>query len=131
MMNGIMADTLSHFQPFARIIPTAGSIAERGASLLIIVSGSMGMLCACVSWIAASAAIVAIIRINFVGLQVMSVPINGRMISWSRIFPWFSTASAELLLGRMHSKIDDLCAQRDRLKKEQPAERRVLGGRSW
>jgi hypothetical protein len=42
-----------------------------------------------------------------------------------------STASAELLLGRMHSKIDDLCAQRDRLKKEQPVERRVLGGRSW
>jgi hypothetical protein len=42
-----------------------------------------------------------------------------------------STASAELLLGRMHSKIDDLCAQRDRLKKQQPAERRVLGGRSW
>jgi hypothetical protein len=42
-----------------------------------------------------------------------------------------STASAELLLGRMHSKIDDLCAQRDRLKKEQPAEPRVLGGRSW
>jgi hypothetical protein len=41
------------------------------------------------------------------------------------------TASAELLLGRMHSKIDDLCAQRDRLRKEQPAERRVLGGRSW
>jgi hypothetical protein len=42
-----------------------------------------------------------------------------------------STASAELLLGRMHSKIDDLCAQRDRLRKEQPVERRVLGGRSW
>ena len=42
-----------------------------------------------------------------------------------------STASAELLLGRMHSKIDTLCAERDRLKKEQPAERRVLGGRSW
>ena len=42
-----------------------------------------------------------------------------------------STASAELLLGRMHSKIDDLCAQRDRLKKERPVERRVLGGRSW
>jgi len=41
------------------------------------------------------------------------------------------TASAELLLSRMQSKIDDLCAQRDRLKKEQPAERRVLGGRSW
>jgi hypothetical protein len=42
-----------------------------------------------------------------------------------------STASAELLLGRMDAKIDDLCAQRDRLKKERPAERRVLGGRSW
>jgi hypothetical protein len=42
-----------------------------------------------------------------------------------------STASAELLLGRMHSKIDDLCAQRDRLKQAQPAERRVLGGRNW
>jgi hypothetical protein len=42
-----------------------------------------------------------------------------------------STASAELLLGRMHAKIDDLCAQRDRLKKEQPPERRVLGGRNW
>ncbi len=41
------------------------------------------------------------------------------------------TASAELLLSRMHSKIDDLCAQRDRIKKEQPAEQRVLGGRSW
>lgn len=42
-----------------------------------------------------------------------------------------STASAELLLRRMHGKIDDLCAQRDRLKKEQLAERKVLGGRSW
>ena len=44
-----------------------------------------------------------------------------------------STAAAELLLGRMHAKIDDLCAERDRLKKEQggPTKRRVLGGRSW
>ncbi|KJC60067.1 hypothetical protein UP10_15465 [Bradyrhizobium sp. LTSPM299] len=43
-----------------------------------------------------------------------------------------STASAELLLGRMHTKIDDLCAQRDRLKKELPAPKgNVLGGRSW
>jgi hypothetical protein len=42
-----------------------------------------------------------------------------------------STASAELLLGRMHAKIDGLCEQRDRLKKERPAERRVLGGRTW
>jgi hypothetical protein len=29
-----------------------------------------------------------------------------------------STASAELLLGRMHTKIDGLCAERDRLKKQ-------------
>ncbi len=43
-----------------------------------------------------------------------------------------STASAELLLGRMHSKIDDLCAQRDRLKKERPARKTgAAGGRSW
>ena len=28
-----------------------------------------------------------------------------------------STASAELLLGRMHAKIDDLCAERERLKR--------------
>jgi hypothetical protein len=44
-----------------------------------------------------------------------------------------STASAELLLGRMHAKIDDLCAERERLKREQsgPAKGRVLGGRSW
>ena len=44
-----------------------------------------------------------------------------------------STASAELLLGRMHAKIDDLCAQRERLKVEQggSTKGRVLGGRSW
>ena len=44
-----------------------------------------------------------------------------------------STAAAELLLGRMHAKIDDLCAERERLKKEQdgPTKGRVLGGRSW
>ena len=44
-----------------------------------------------------------------------------------------STASAELLLGRMHAKIDDLCVERERLKKEQggPTKGRVLGGRSW
>ena len=43
-----------------------------------------------------------------------------------------STASAELLLARMHSKIDDLCAQRDRLKKEQTARKTgAAGGRSW
>ena len=44
-----------------------------------------------------------------------------------------STASAELLLGRMHAKIDDLCAQRDRLKKNLPGNTkgRALGCRSW
>lgn len=41
------------------------------------------------------------------------------------------TASAELLLGRMLAKIEDLCDQRNRLKKEQGAMKgRVLGGRS-
>ena len=35
--------------------------------------------------------------------------------------------------GRMLAKIDDLCAERDRLKKEEgsPTKGRVLGGRSW
>jgi hypothetical protein len=42
-----------------------------------------------------------------------------------------STASAELLLGRMNAKIDGLCEQRERLKAESPRERRVLGGRKW
>jgi len=44
-----------------------------------------------------------------------------------------STASAELLLGRMQAKIEGLCDERDRRKKEQggPRQGRVLGGRSW
>jgi hypothetical protein len=43
------------------------------------------------------------------------------------------TASAEALLDRMLDKIDALCAERDRLKKEQPpvSKSRALGGRSW
>ena len=42
------------------------------------------------------------------------------------------TASAELLLGRMLAKIEDLC-ERHRLRREQggPTKGRVLGGRSW
>ena len=40
-----------------------------------------------------------------------------------------STTSAEELLGRMLNKIDDLCAERERLKKEQPA--KVPGARHW
>ena len=43
-----------------------------------------------------------------------------------------STTSAEALLDRMLNKIDDLCAERDRLKKEQgpPMKGTVAGGRS-
>jgi hypothetical protein len=41
------------------------------------------------------------------------------------------TASAEALLERMFANIDAMCLERDKLKKEQPAQRRVLGGRSW
>jgi hypothetical protein len=42
-----------------------------------------------------------------------------------------STSSAELLLARMHTKIDALCAERERLKAEQPFKSRALGGRKW
>jgi hypothetical protein len=38
---------------------------------------------------------------------------------------------AEALLARMLSNIDNMCAERDRLKREQPAKGRVLDGRSW
>jgi len=42
------------------------------------------------------------------------------------------TTSAEALVDRMLNKIDEMCAERDRLKKDQPPVRgRVLGGRSW
>ncbi|WP_456624167.1 MULTISPECIES: hypothetical protein [unclassified Bradyrhizobium] len=43
------------------------------------------------------------------------------------------TASAEALLSRMQARIDDLCAQRDALKKAQPHHNqgKVLGGRTW
>jgi hypothetical protein len=42
-------------------------------------------------------------------------------------------ASAEALLERMLNKIDEPCAARERLKKEQPGpmKGRVLGGRQW
>ena len=44
-----------------------------------------------------------------------------------------STAAAELLLGRMLAKIEGLCDERDRLKKEEggPTKGRVLSGRNW
>jgi hypothetical protein len=39
---------------------------------------------------------------------------------------------AEALLARMLANIDNLCAERDKLKKEQaPTKGRVLGGRNW
>lgn len=43
------------------------------------------------------------------------------------------TASAEALLSRMQARIDDLCAQRDALKKAQPHHNqgKALGGRTW
>ena len=43
------------------------------------------------------------------------------------------TASAEALLDRMLNNIDGLCAERDRLKREQPnpMKGKVLGGRRW
>jgi phage shock protein A len=44
-----------------------------------------------------------------------------------------SSTSAEALLERMLSKIDELCAERDRLKKEQPGHNKgkVVGGQHW
>jgi hypothetical protein len=44
-----------------------------------------------------------------------------------------STAAAEALLERMLDKIDELCAGRDQLKRDQPGPTRgkVLGGRRW
>jgi hypothetical protein len=43
-----------------------------------------------------------------------------------------SMVSAEALLERMLGRIDELCAERDRLKKEQgPVKSKALGGRSW
>jgi len=43
------------------------------------------------------------------------------------------TASADALLERMLNKIDELCAERDMLKKGQagPTKGKVLGGRRW
>jgi hypothetical protein len=43
------------------------------------------------------------------------------------------TASTEALLDRMLGKTDALCAERDRLKKEQPgpSKGKNVGGRKW
>ena len=47
--------------------------------------------------------------------------------------PGVSSASADALLERMLNKIDELCAERDQLKKEQPGHNKgkVFGGRHW
>jgi hypothetical protein len=42
-----------------------------------------------------------------------------------------SILPAEALLARMQSTVDNLCAQRDKQRREQGPVRRVLGGRSW
>jgi hypothetical protein len=44
-----------------------------------------------------------------------------------------STTSADALLDRMLDKIDVLCAERDRLKRDQPmaSKSKALGGRIW
>jgi hypothetical protein len=43
------------------------------------------------------------------------------------------TASAEALLERMLNKIDELCTERDKLKRDipNPSKGKVLGGRRW
>lgn len=43
------------------------------------------------------------------------------------------TAAAEALLERMLTPVDELCAQRDQLRKAEPGptSRKVLGGRKW
>ena len=40
------------------------------------------------------------------------------------------TASAEALLQRMLDAIDELCAERDRLKAATPLQKKAIGGRS-
>jgi hypothetical protein len=43
-----------------------------------------------------------------------------------------ATAAAEALLERILAKVDELCTERDRLKKEQgPVKGMALGGRNW
>ena len=61
--------------------------------------------------------------------QVLRLRGEIRQLQYSGI----SGASAEALLYRMLDKIDDLCAERDRLKQEQPGHNKgkVLGGRQW
>ena len=61
--------------------------------------------------------------------QVLRLRGEIRQLQYSGI----SSASAEALLDRMLDKIDDLCAERDRLKIEEPGHNKgkALGGRQW
>jgi hypothetical protein len=54
-------------------------------------------------------------------------------ISVSRSVPSSSVSRQAHLLEKIVAKIDNLCAQRDALKKELPGHMkgRVLGGRQW
>jgi hypothetical protein len=74
---------------------------------------------------------VSIIRgeIEHMRRQVLRLRGQIRELQYSGI----SAASAEALLDRMLNKIDDLCAERDRLKREEPghSKGKVLGGRQW
>ena len=68
-----------------------------------------------------------------VSLQLALAPMMVFAIGIEHRRAGISTASAELLLERMQAKIEGLCDERDRLKKEEggPTKGRVLGGRSW
>ena len=61
--------------------------------------------------------------------QVLRLRGEIRQLQYSGI----SSASADALLDRLLNKIDELCAERDRLKKEQPEHNKgkALGGRQW
>ena len=81
-------------------------------------------------------AIGAALRARFVSVQKSSACASRSEGSARRSFssntPAYRPRSAELLLQRMLAKIEGLCDERDRLKKEGgPTKGRVLGGRSW
>jgi hypothetical protein len=42
-----------------------------------------------------------------------------------------NTLPAEALLARMLANIDNLCAERDKIKRDGPTKGKALGGRSW
>jgi hypothetical protein len=69
-------------------------------------------------------------------LELPNVGEQGRTMYWRKGIlqlqkAGISMTSGEALLERMLTKIDTLCAERDRLKADLPRPRHVLGGRSW